>query len=271
MPFTIAHPVAVIPLHRYLRRWTVPSALAIGSIVPDLSYLFPFGVARGDSHSLGGLFWFCLPVGCGAYLIFHLVLKRPLISLAPAGVRDRLSSIDSGSRRLPSVPWLAVLGSLLLGAATHLVWDAFTHGGGLAVRTSDLLRVPLFTVGSYRVLRYTVLQHGSTLFGILVLSWWLRRWLRSAAAGPEPMFSLTPSERFVAVATMLAIPAAWGLAVALSNLSGSGSGPTMRIALGRGVVSALSALGVSLLGFSAWWHLWWTPASDARLKARDAR
>ena len=35
MPFTFAHPAAVVPLLRPLGRYGVLSALVIGSIVPD--------------------------------------------------------------------------------------------------------------------------------------------------------------------------------------------------------------------------------------------
>ena len=43
MPFTLAHPAAVIPLCGILRRASVPSALIIGSMAPDLVYFVPLG------------------------------------------------------------------------------------------------------------------------------------------------------------------------------------------------------------------------------------
>ena len=41
MPFPLAHPAAVLPFRRYCSRWLNFPALVIGSLVPDLGYLFP--------------------------------------------------------------------------------------------------------------------------------------------------------------------------------------------------------------------------------------
>jgi hypothetical protein len=78
LPFTFAHSAAAVPLRHVLGRFGVLSALVIGSIAPDLAFVLPIGVARLDSHSLAGLFWFCLPAGLLTYLLFHRVLKGPL-------------------------------------------------------------------------------------------------------------------------------------------------------------------------------------------------
>lgn len=268
MPFTAAHPLAVIPVHRWLQRWTLPSALVIGSITPDLSYALPFRIARTQSHSIPGLVWFCLPVGCAAYVIFHLALKYPLISLAPARFRERLGSVAGASRRLPSVSWSVVLTSLLLGAATHVAWDSFTHGGGLPVRMFDVLRVPVFAIGSHEILAYRVLQHVSTLVGLVLLWRWVARWLNDAAIEPVPVLALTPSERLVVVATLMTVPVVWGLVVALSHLLGPINGSVVHRALARGFKSSLAASGMVLLGYSAWWYLWWSPRSAEASSSR---
>ena len=84
MPYPFAHPAAILPLAGPMGRFAAPSALAIGSVAPDLWYLVP-GLARDDSHSLAGLFWFCLPAGALAYLAFHLLLKQPLLALCQGG------------------------------------------------------------------------------------------------------------------------------------------------------------------------------------------
>src|SRR5262249_8729009 len=203
-----AHPAAVIPLQRLLRRWAVPSALVVGSVAPDLAYILPIGVSRSASHSPGALLWFCLPVGYAVYMIFHLLLKLPLISLLPTGVACRLTTVSGGGRRLPAASWWVVPASLLLGAVTHLVWDAFTHEEGPAVRALGFLRAHLFSVGTYRVFVYKILQHGSTLMGVLILGWWIVEWSRRTAVAPAPAVSLTPSARRSSVAMLIGIPAA---------------------------------------------------------------
>jgi hypothetical protein len=78
--------------------------------------------------------------------------------------------LPADGARLPDASWLAVAVSLLLGAASHLAWDAFTHPSAPVVRALDVLRAPLFAVGSYQVFTYKVLQHGGTLLGVLASS-----------------------------------------------------------------------------------------------------
>lgn len=135
MPYPFAHPAAVLPLVRPMGRLGVPSALVIGSMVPDAWYLVP-GLVRADSHSLEGLFWFCLPVGFVLYLLWN------------------------GAR--PRAPLSAIASSILIGALTHLGWDALTH--------------------SYAYEGFYVLQHASTVLGSAFIVWWCTRSVRLAAA-----------------------------------------------------------------------------------------
>jgi hypothetical protein len=255
MPFTLAHPAAVIPIHHCLPRWTVPSALVIGSIAPDLAYLVPSRIPRAESHSVAGLFWFCIPVGCALYVLFHLVMKQPLLRLMPVGTARRLSGVAGSLRGGETHPWCAVVVSVLLGAATHLAWDAFTHGGMPVVRAVALFRAPMFSIGSYRVFTYSVLQHGSTVFGVVVLGWWVRRWLRAAPVGAAPSAPLSRRARLVGLASLIAVPVGCGIAVVIFRLSSPVDVQVQR-AVGKGVVSSFAAFGVVLVAFSTWWQ--WT-------------
>ena len=134
MPYPFAHPAAVLPLARPLGRFAVPSALAIGSMAPDFWYFVPL-LERDESHSLVGLAWFCLPAGLLAYALFHLLLKQPLIAL----LSPRLGCFTPAG--LPQVPWRAVIVSLMVGALTHLVWDALTHSYDEAAQRQAYHRV----------------------------------------------------------------------------------------------------------------------------------
>jgi hypothetical protein len=170
-------------------RFAVPSALVIGSIVPDLWYYVPLA-GREESHGLAGVFWFCLPLGMVVYALFHLVLKHPLIALLPRALSCRLGSFTAPA--LPAVPWHAVLVSLLAGALTHIVWDALTHSNDHVIHGLNWL------------------QHASTAFGTVVLAWWLWRKLSRAPASSSPAF-LSPRARTCTVAALAAAMAisAW--------------------------------------------------------------
>ena len=143
MPYPFAHPAAVIPLARF----GVPSALVIGSIVPDLWYFVPLAT-RAESHSLGGLLLFCLPLGLVLYLLFHLLLKQPLVEL----LYPRLSAFAAPG--LPRAGLRAVAVSIVLGAITHLAWDALAHANDHEPG-------------------HNWAQHASTLLGSVVLVAWL--------------------------------------------------------------------------------------------------
>jgi hypothetical protein len=255
MPFTLAHPAAVLPLRRPLGRLGVLSALVAGSVSPDLAYFLPLGVSGRESHSAAGLLWFCLPAGLLAYAVFHVLLKGPLMSLLPAALVARLWTLPSARRVLPAAPWAAVALSVLAGAATHIIWDVFTHdpAAGIAV-----LRRRLFVVSDYPVHVHTLLQHGSTLLGLLAIGWSIRRWARSVA--PDAAASPMPGALPVPAATQAIVLAV--ILVAVGLVAGASAAPLdawptvsrlQRLA-GRAAVSGLSALGLAALAWSAVWH-----------------
>ena len=212
MPYPIAHPAAVIPLARPLGRMAVPSALAIGSVVPDLWYFVP-GLARSDSHSGWALVWFCLPAGLLVYALFHTVLKEPLIAL----LSPRLSHYACAG--LPPRPWYAVIVSLLTGALTHLVWDGLTH-----VEHGPNLW-----------------QHASTIAGTAILAVWLWRKLRAAPPAPARLSAFTRVCISLALLGSMAIAALWSADISLTFEVAA-----LRRLLRTAGIGALEGLGAAL-------------------------
>ncbi|HEY3480915.1 MAG TPA: DUF4184 family protein [Streptomyces sp.] len=171
MPFTLSHPAAVLPL---AKRPLVASALVAGSVAPDVFWFVPRlpGVGLSKTHELTSALWLDPLIALVLLAVFHVVLKRPLLALAPRPLADRLPRGFSWKR--PG--WIGL--SLVIGAATHVGWDAFTHeNDGFA-----FLRTPLVTgvdVGR-------LIQLVSTIAGAVILGWWLVRWYRTAPAEPAP-------------------------------------------------------------------------------------
>lgn len=259
MPLTLAHPIAAIPLRRPLGRLGVLSALVIGSIMPDVPLFLPLSLNRNVTHSLFGVFWFCLPVGAGAYLLFDRVLERPLRALMPEAVQRRLP--PQGVAR-PAAWSPAVLVSIVAGAVTHVVWDAFTHGESVAARLFPVIETRLFAVSGYTVYLFTVLQHASSAIGTLVMAAWIARWYRTAPQVPLETPGLTPKVRRWLLLGL-------GLVVLAAAVSGGASRfpevPTLRALqrFGRAViVAALSSLGVVVTLYGVIWH--WMRARSAR-------
>ena len=236
MPYAFAHPAAVVPVAKMLGRRAVPSALAIGSMIPDAWYLVPL-LERGDSHDALGVLRFCLPAGLIAYAAFHLIFKQPMVALLQRNLAGRLAAWTTPG--LPAVPLLSVLVSLLAGIATHLVWDAFTHTGHLPV-----LETKVFA--GVRV--HQLLQHGSTLLGTAFLAWWLWRKLRATEPNPE-VRELQPRLRLAVVAVMILLPAIAFFSV-LRAVDAGGFSTALRAA----GVTGLSAFGVVALSFCLAWR-----------------
>lgn len=256
MPFTFAHPAAAAPLQRPLGRYGVLSALVIGSMSPDFSYFLPLGVRRLDTHSFTGLVLFCLPAALAVYVAWHVLLKGPLLALLPRALLGRLDEHARNYRSLPSRPWSAVLVSLLVGAVTHLVWDAFTHPDTLVTRNVAFLRLALYSTGPYEITVYNALQLASTAAGLALLGWWCLRWLRRATPQPAALpVCLSPRRQCRVVASALAVIA--GVAVWAGSHEAHGlHGVAALRTFGDGAIfGALQAFTLSLVLYAAAWHV----------------
>lgn len=159
MPFTLAHPAAVLPLRRYL--WF--PALAAGAMAPDVAYYLPL---RIDTHSLVSVVTVDVIVGVLMVLVAWAV-QRPFLGLCGDGIRARATAM-----KVPT--WPIVLASLVVGAATHVLWDAFTHTHGFVVQNWSLMRISV--IGPHRL--YNVFGYVSAIAGLLVLGIALLRWYR---------------------------------------------------------------------------------------------
>ncbi|MCE7002663.1 DUF4184 family protein [Kibdelosporangium philippinense] len=159
MPFTLAHPAAVLPF----KRWLWFPALAAGAMAPDVAYYLPLPI---DTHALVSVVTVDVVVGALMVLVAW-VAQRPFLALCGDGVRRRANGMKA-----PTLPILAA--SLVVGAATHVVWDAFTHTHGFIVQNWSLMRISV--VGPHRL--YNVFGYVSAIGGMLILGIVLRRWYR---------------------------------------------------------------------------------------------
>ncbi len=196
MPFTLAHPVAALPLWHASGRRLRLAALVIGCAVPDFEYFLQLQPSGHFGHTFPGLFAWCLPVGWLALWLFDRFGRRGVQALLPVGwaLPPPTPSIHSAAN---------ISAALLLGAASHLIWDAFTHRTGLGVALLPALATPL-SLGPLNVAWYKVLQHGSTIAGLLVFIALAAAW--STRQPRVPRGRLVP--RVIAIASL---PLAAGL------------------------------------------------------------
>ena len=169
MPFTPTHIVAVLPFWS-LRRAVPFSAFAIGAMIPDVPLFFPI-VDYAQTHSSAGLFFVCLPLGMGAFFLFELVMRKPMVAILPVWFASRLSPT-------PKLPPRSFLGiqhaiaaavAIVVGACTHQIWDAFTHAGRWGTHLVPMLTYTI-EIGEFHVLGYKAFQHGSTFIGLPLLA-----------------------------------------------------------------------------------------------------
>lgn len=245
MPFTVAHPAAILPLRKRL----IFSALVVGSISPDLHYFVGLGSDSRPSHTLPGAFYICLPSALAILWLFHRVLKLPLISLAPAWHQERLARFATPFHFGPGKRFALILTSLLAGIFSHILWDSFTHGYGFTVRHLAILRTtPLLEYGSARTV-YNLLQHLSTVVGIVVLIIAYKRWSRTAEPQPVPENLRLRSRLKLCVNAAIGISAGLlGLAFAYVDSSRLSSFVV------NGAIAFTSLALIGLIAFSIWWH-----------------
>ena len=171
MPFTPTHILAVLPLWP-ARQWLPFSALAIGTMMPDVALLFPL-VDYAQTHSPIGLFTVCLPLGVVGFLVFEMVMRGPLIALLPSWAQSRLRSspqVPKDARLHVCLNYFAGVSlAVVIGAYTHQVWDAFTHQGRWGTQLFPSLNSE-FHFWGHPIPGYKLLQYGSTIVGLPLLA-----------------------------------------------------------------------------------------------------
>src|SRR5580700_2973095 len=168
MPYTISHVAAVVPFSRLLARFRMLSAVVIGSMVPDFGYLLPKYPPRFETHSAIALVTFCLPMGMLLYWVFQWLMKTPLLSVLPDQAYARWQPYAAPASMASLRQWVLAACGVLLGAAVHLVWDAFTHEESRGTRMFPELADPLFVHG-HLVTGASILQELSSLVGLLIV------------------------------------------------------------------------------------------------------
>jgi hypothetical protein len=254
MPFTFAHPAAVLPLARPLGRWGCMSALVIGSMAPDFSYFIPLDIDRGFSHSMQGIIGFGLPAGLLVYVLYHLLMKQPLLALLPASIAGKAASLLAPSPLWPPVSIGIVAINILLGACTHVAWDSFTHQADVMVLAIPALQQKLFDLGSYPIHVFKLLQHLSTAIGLLVVMLFVwRKWL----AAPEsslPFQALSLSLRVVVLALLFLLPTVFGLYEGYLAFHSNDVWGLRRF-VGATIMTALPVLFASTCCYCATWRV----------------
>ncbi len=245
MPFTLAHAAAAYPLRRTR---LVLSALIFGTFAPDLEFFLRFAPKGPFGHTTRGLFVFCLPVAFGCFWIFHDLVKEPLASLMPRAIRERIvPGIYPMSFRRP-LHLLLICVSILIGATSHILWDSFTHATFWPGRHFTFLQETFVLPVVGVVHTYKLLQYASTIFGLVVVFFWLRQWVRTAPVQVNPAGSSVPARHARIARILIPVTAlAGGFARAVAGVHYASTPRSLEVWLGEFVVAAISLAWVELM------------------------
>ncbi len=169
MPLTFSHPAIILPAKYLSEKWVSMTGLIIGSITPDFEYFMRMKVESIYSHTWLGILWFDLPLALMLTFIYHYIIRNSFISNSPRFLKKRLS-------RYMGFSWinyfkhhfLQVIICLLIGIASHLFWDGFTHPHGDFVRMISFLKESA-TIDGYHIANYRILQYISTIVGGIIV------------------------------------------------------------------------------------------------------
>jgi hypothetical protein len=207
MPATFpSHAAAVLPLKLWRPRRFDGVALVIGSTSPDLLYPLAGLVSWRETHTIDGLFWFCVPV---TVLLAWVVRRAAPVAAAHLPVRPRALALrDYGVLGGVRHPVWVTLTSALIGAASHVGWDGFTHpadGHGWAMAYLPALE-PWFEVSQH------VSSAAGALGALAVAIHIGRRRLLRGWHGPAPRIHRRPRLFWsVAVAASTIYPLTWAI------------------------------------------------------------
>ena len=175
MPFTFSHPAVILPATYLDKKYYCLSALIIGSMTPDFEYFIRMRDFSKYSHTWTGLFWFDIPLGLALLFLFHNVVRNTLIQYLPFSLNVRFSVFEKFNwNQYFRQHKLVVLSSLMVGIASHLLWDSFTHEGDYFTNLIPLLHDQYDFLGR-TANGATLLQYTSSLVGCIIMIIYLFR------------------------------------------------------------------------------------------------
>lgn len=172
MPFTLSHAVLAPVLSRLSRGRLPLAALAIGCMLPDLYRLFTTETGR-ISHLWSGQIYPNLMIGLGFCSLWYVLYRPMLYQLF--NLKDPLpvQNLQKGLRFL-----FFMLLALLMGNATHLIWDGLTHVDFRTLILHDALSQPLAVFGQIYPLHF-VLQILSSVLALPFLGYWMVKYCKT--------------------------------------------------------------------------------------------
>jgi len=244
MPFTFAHPLYAIPIRSIKPAYFSLTGLILGSMAPDFEYFIALEPHQRIGHTHAGLWLEALPLSLLIALLFHRIIRMPLVCHLPS-----LYRIDSRAYELlrpwslnSLIKWVIFVISVTIGFYSHLFVDHFTHQSGFFVGQFPVLLHPVAGIPLYKIA-----QHSLSLIGLLGQALLLVSLLRRVqpSTGKLPATSGRQKLLFWSVAALIAL-----LTVSLKLLLTESTNT-----VGILVVAPLSGGMLGILGASLLWTI----------------
>lgn len=240
MPLTLAHPIATAPLWYIARKRLDLPALITGAMIPDIMYFLYLRPVLNMGHTVPGIFIQGVPASLLLLWIFFAVMRDPLAALFPRTLGPLLPSTYAF---LPAKRFFTIVFSIILGAATHVFWDSFTHDGRAMVELFPILKSQAGPVPIYKYLQY-----GSGIFGTIAMIIWAAI---TVSRKPRNTHEKLPKQTRTRAILIISGVAALVIAIALSKKAPL----TFHTFLVQGTIGVIAGIWLGIFIFALWFQL----------------
>lgn len=189
MPWTFAHPIAVLPVAKLSRNRLPLLALIIGSLSPDFGYYISMWRYSARAHDFIDSLYTALPI-CLLLILFFSAFRAGILQLLPPSVsrlvEPHLPFI--GSLFYPKHIILIILATIL-GIWSHILWDSFTHKSPQFAGWWPFVMAKIELFGMTLPL-YKLLQNMSSLLGAIGLGYLTVRAIRKQQTKQDVMLEV---------------------------------------------------------------------------------
>ncbi|WP_298143907.1 DUF4184 family protein [uncultured Acinetobacter sp.] len=166
MPFTLSHAVLTPVISRLSRGHLPLAALAIGCMLPDMYRMFTTDSGK-ISHLWSGQLYPNLMIGLAFCSLWYVLYRPMLYQLLDLAHPLPIKNVKQWLRFT-----VLVILALILGNATHIVWDGLTHVDFRTLVLHDFLSQPIHAFGMHYPLHF-ILQITSSAVALPFLVYWI--------------------------------------------------------------------------------------------------
>lgn len=208
---------------------------------PDFEYFLRLAPRGHFGHTAVGVLVMDLPLSLLVLWFYRRDLRLTFIAL----FFDSAGHPESKAWDIPGVT--AECAGILVGAATHILWDSFTHRSFWPYQHLSFLHRPVFQVGTARVELFEFLQQLSSLVGLLLVAIWCWQ-LLTTDARHRAMKEI--SGRGKALATFATIIGIFSIMRAWAGATTAPAPLRIAVFVGDLVVTTMSLTFLAVLSFS---------------------